>query len=304
MRVPINLSSQPYENLRPFYLAAGMAAVLLAALALLVVWNVRQNRHETSLLTEQSDRLDKDLQIVRREQGELERWLARPEVLEIRDRSDFLNSVIVRKSLSWTQMFMDMEKILPERVQVTAIYPGLNQDQQAELKLTVSATSVQPLVDFLKSLESAPQFGSPVVESQRFPAEKALDPSIVLQLSVLYHQNAAASSSSSQEAPRKLPAALADSAPQRPATYLAPPPGPPVPSEALGVKQGSPAPSDALGVNPATPPPSDAPVWNPKAPPLSEVLGRKPGSPAPSGAPGGFPARPRRGTPPPGEEDR
>jgi type IV pilus assembly protein PilN len=282
MKVPINLASQPYENLRPFYLAAGIAAVLLTALALLVVWNVRQNDHETRRLTEQSDRLEKDLQSARREQRDLQQWLARPEVLEIRDRSAFLNSIIARKSLSWTQMFMDMEKILPERVQVTAIHPSLNKDQQAELKLTVSAPSVQPLVEFLKSLESAPQFGAPVVESQRFPAEKAADTNIVLELSVLYHQTAEAPTAFPQAATRKgareLPAALADAAPERPASPLAPPPA-------------APAPSDAPGVNPAPPAPSGGPVWNPAAPPLSDVLGRKQ-------------ARPRRGTPLSGEEDQ
>ena len=200
MRAPLNLASQPYENLRPFYLAAGLAGVLLAALTLLVVWNVRQNRNETRLLTEQSDRLQTDLKNLSREQQDVEQWLARPAVREIRDRSAFLNSIIVRKSLSWTQMFMDLEKILPERVEVNAIRPSLNQSQQAELHLTVSAASVPPLVELLKDLESAPQFGSPVVDSQRFPAEKAADPNIILELRVGYHQTGDAPTLSSQEA--------------------------------------------------------------------------------------------------------
>ena len=205
MRIPINLASQPYENLRPFYLAAGVAAVLLVALSSWVAWNLRLNRNETRMLTEQNDRIENDLKSLRREQRELEVWLAKPEVREIRDRSAFLNSLILRKSLSWTQMFMDLEKILPDRVEVTAIHPTLNESLQPELHLTVSAGTVQPLVQLLKELESAPQFGSPAVESQRFPAEKATDPNIILELKVGYHQvaeepAAAASAGTSERA--------------------------------------------------------------------------------------------------------
>lgn len=113
MRVPINLASRPYENLRPVYNAAGLAAILLVALALVVAWADWQNRRDTRLLTEQVSQLEAAMADLAREQLELEQGLRRPEMQEIRERSAFLNSLIVRKSLSWTQMFMDLETILP-----------------------------------------------------------------------------------------------------------------------------------------------------------------------------------------------
>ena len=188
MRVPINLASRPYENLRPYYNAAGLAAILLVALASMVAWHDWQNRRDTRLLTEQSNQLETAMAELGREQQELEQWLGRPEVQEIRDRSAFLNSLIVRKSLSWTQMFMDLETILPARAQVTAIRPRLNRDQQVEVNLTVAAASMGPLVEFLKKLEAAQQFGSPVVHAQRPPSTASTDGQITLDLSVLYHQ--------------------------------------------------------------------------------------------------------------------
>lgn len=188
MRVPINLASRPYENLRPYYNAAGLAAILLVALASMVAWNDWQNRRDTRLLTEQSNQLETAMAELDREQQELEQWLGRPEVQEIRDRSAFLNSLIVRKSLSWTQMFMDLETILPARAQVTAIRPRLNRDQQVEVNLTVAAASMGPLVEFLKKLEAAPQFGSPVVHAQRPSSTASTDGQITLDLSVLYYQ--------------------------------------------------------------------------------------------------------------------
>lgn len=188
MRVPINLASQPYENLRPLYSAAVLALALLMALALTLALKERRNRNQTRLLTEQSEQLDKGLADLRREQRELTQWLGRPDVQEIRDRSAFLNSLIIRKSLSWTQMFMDLEKVLPNQVLVTAIRPGKSESAQAQLKITVAAGTVPPLVEFLKNLEAAPQFAKPVVDLQHFPTDKSLDPHIILELSVVYHQ--------------------------------------------------------------------------------------------------------------------
>ena len=198
MRVPINLASRPYENLRPYYNAVGLAAILLVALALVVAWTDWQNRRDTRLLTEQASQLETAMADLGREQQELEQWLRRPEVQQIRDRSDFLNSLIVRKSLSWTQMFMDLETILPPRAQVTGIQPRLNQSQQVEVALTVVATSMGPLVEFLKKLESARQFGSPEVHSQRPPANLGAQEQILLDLSVLYRQAAPDSPSSAE----------------------------------------------------------------------------------------------------------
>ncbi|MBI2815661.1 MAG: hypothetical protein HYX72_01855 [Acidobacteria bacterium] len=199
MRVPINLASQPYENLRPMYLAAVAGVLLVIALSLTVAWKSQQNRNDTRTLAEQSEQLDRDMVKLRNEEQELITWLGRPEVQEIRDHSAFLNSLIVRKSLSWTQIFMDLEKILPHKVQVAAIRPSPNREAQAQLNLTVSSPAVAPLIEFLKNLEDSAQFGTPVVDSQRFPAERAPDQNISLELSVLYRQGGTEAATNARE---------------------------------------------------------------------------------------------------------
>ena len=198
MRFSINLSSEPYENLRPLRAAVALLTLLGVVLSFTVAWKARHNRGETRVLAEQSDRLDQDLVNLRREQRDLTQWLFRPEVQTIRDRSTFLNLLIVRKSLSWSQLFMDLEKVLPDKVQVAAIRPSRNDSAQAQLNLTVLSLSVAPLVEFLKNLESSPQFAKPVVNAQRYPGEKSNDQTIALDLSVLYQQSATAGPSSGE----------------------------------------------------------------------------------------------------------
>jgi type IV pilus assembly protein PilN len=192
MRFSINLASEPYENLRPLRSAVALLALLAVVLSLTLAWKAQHNRRETRVLAEQSDRLDRDLVNLRREQGDLTQKLLRPEVQTIRDRSNFLNSLIIRKSLSWSQLFMDLEKVLPDQVQVATIRPSHNESAQAQVNLTVLSMTVAPLVEFLKNLESSPQFAKPVVNGQRYPGEKATERTIALDLSVLYQQNSAA----------------------------------------------------------------------------------------------------------------
>lgn len=188
MNVRFNLASHPYENLRPRYALAGMSLLLVAVLAALLVGRERQQRAETRSITQQMARFEQEMQDLAREQRELDEWLRRPEVQEIRDHSAFLNSLIRRKSLSWTQMFLDLEKILPARAQVTAIQPRVNRSQEPELAISVTADDMGPLVELLKNLESSSQFGSPAVQSQRFSTDRNSKTQVAIDLRTLYRQ--------------------------------------------------------------------------------------------------------------------
>ena len=173
MMTRFNLASHPYENLRPRYLLAAMALVLAVVLAGILITRERQQDAETRSITQQMARFNQEMDNLAQQRRELDEWLRRPEVQEIREHSAFLNSLIARKSLSWTQMFLDLEEILPHNAQVTAIQPRVNRSQQQpELSLLVLSDSMGPLVELLKNLESSSRFGSPAVLSQRFSEDK------------------------------------------------------------------------------------------------------------------------------------
>lgn len=188
MSVRFNLASHPYENLRPSYVLAAVGIVLLVVLAGFLVSREQQQSAETRSITRQMARFEQEVESLASEQSELDEWLRRPEVQEIRDHSAFLNSLILRKSLSWTQMFLDLEQILPDRAQVTAIQPRVNRSQQPGLALAVTAEEMGPLVELLKNLESSSQFGSPTVLSQRFTADRNSVPQVEMTLQTSYRQ--------------------------------------------------------------------------------------------------------------------
>ena len=193
MRIPINLASQPLENLRPLRTAAVLAALAAVVLGVVIVQRELRSRSEDRSLIEQQDKLEVSLQILRGQQQELESWLTTPQAAQIRERSGFLNSLILRKGLSWTQMFVDLEKTLPPNARIVSIKPALSPTKDVELTLTVAASDMKPLVDFLKKLEASPQFGAPTPNAQRYNTDKIGGGEITMALTTRYRQEHLAS---------------------------------------------------------------------------------------------------------------
>jgi type IV pilus assembly protein PilN len=212
MRVPINLASHPLENLRPVRAAVVAAALVAAVLGILLLNRELRSRTEFRSLIQEQAELESSLRGLTAQQQELEAALSTTEAQQIRERSGFMNSLILRKSLSWTQLFMDLEKTLPASARITAIQPQLNATEDVDLNLTVAAASMEPLVEFLKNLESSTEFGPPVVGSQRYLTERSAESGIELAVTTRYVQNRT----------KNLPAGpKPDSAPVQPAAVSA-----------------------------------------------------------------------------------
>ena len=53
-------------------------------------------------------------------------------------RSEFLNHLFLQKSFSWTTALMDLEKVLPQGVQVMSIDPQMAKDGHVIMRLRVN----------------------------------------------------------------------------------------------------------------------------------------------------------------------
>jgi Tfp pilus assembly protein PilN len=184
----LNLATQPFVNRRRFYTLSGAAAsVLLLTLAILLVIFTRNFRNEIGIrkqmttMRQEIDRLDT-------EQQRIEEVLKRPESSDILDRNDFLNTLIREKAVSWTRIFMDLEKVMPDRVQTLALHPspqipGKESGKNAsivpaswdgplvmELRLQIASENFDSMVKLVRNMEKSP-FNKPVVGSTNPKAE-------------------------------------------------------------------------------------------------------------------------------------
>lgn len=81
-----------------------------------------------------------------------------PQNRSIRDRSQFLNDLFYRKAFSWTQVFEDLEQVMPPRVHVVSITPDLASDNELVIKLVVAGDSHDRALELVRKMEDSQRF--------------------------------------------------------------------------------------------------------------------------------------------------
>ena len=187
MRMSINLATRPYEDLRSFFLRWGvLLAVMLAITAALVYkgfdgWrHTRDVGHSIAEKETAMSRMDREI-------NSAQVTLNQPNNKTLRDQSEFLNELIARKAFSWTQVFSNLEQMMPARLHVVSIQPELDEQNQLELKMTVSGDSRERVVELLRKMEESEQFRAPQLSSESVEQQGRMN----FQITALYVPHAA-----------------------------------------------------------------------------------------------------------------
>src|ERR1700682_7442 len=165
MRVRLNLATKAQETHRRFMVVAGLVAAVAGIIFLAFGLHVYSVRNVDARLRAQSEATSRKIAELQAERAELERFFAQPENAKLHDRAAFLNSLIDGRSFNWTQMFMDLERILPGGVRVVSIEPRQVKGR-VEVKLTVGAASDETKLKFLRALEESRQFSGIELDSE------------------------------------------------------------------------------------------------------------------------------------------
>lgn len=186
MRVPVNLSSQPFRRDRPVLIGSAFAALLLlVTLGVLISLSVTERRQtaDTQLAL---TRINAQLVRIRQEQTKLDAQMRLPGYSAVLDRNVLLNALIARKSISWTRIFADLESVLPPNVRLVAVRPQVNARNELFLDMTVAADTPEPVIAFIAKLEGSDVFGSTAVSGITPPTQT--DAFYRYRLSVNYAQ--------------------------------------------------------------------------------------------------------------------
>ena len=154
-------------------------------MTLLVVSFVRTDRTPEQLLGRQQELLAEQRRLV--DLGSAaSRQLQSESTTEILERTAFLNELLVRKGVSWTRTFLDLEVVLPPAVRMLTIQPEVARGDTIRLDMTVSAKAPTDFIEFLKTLEGSELFQTPAVRGSVPPSDG--DPTFRYQLTVEYDQ--------------------------------------------------------------------------------------------------------------------
>jgi Tfp pilus assembly protein PilN len=186
MRIPVNLSSQPFQRNRAMLAASIAVGLALAAVLACLIALIIQDRGQMADVRQDIARMNRDIRRAQAEQTSLASVLARPENAEVLERSVFLNALLYRKGISWTRIFSDLEKVLPYNVKIVQIAPALDAQNRVQLNMTVASEAPEPEIQLLLAMENSPLFGE-VQEVQQVPPTQA-EPLYRYRITVTYAQ--------------------------------------------------------------------------------------------------------------------
>lgn len=202
MRLDINLASQPYEDARQFWLRWGtaLATAAILTLALLTItitdWLAAGVDHAT-MANYRVEIAQRD-----RKRQQAEEFLNRPENRATRDQSQFINGLIERKSLSWTHVLEDLEKVMPARVHLVSIHPEMDEDNQLTLKMVVGGDSRERAIELARRMEESQHFTQTYIETEHAAAVGSGD-TVQFNISGVYVPEAAPAATPKTEISRR-----------------------------------------------------------------------------------------------------
>jgi type IV pilus assembly protein PilN len=186
MKIGINLASEPFRRDRPMFVGSAAVAVLMTASLGTLIYLALMDRGIIEQARQTQAQLDRELRSVTAEKRKIDADVVRPENSEVLERSVLINELLLRKGISWTRIFADLEKTLPPNVRVTQIKPQVDNNDKIQLEMTVAADSAEPLTEFLGKLEASDVFGSYNVSVTQAPTQT--DPFYRYRMTVSYVQ--------------------------------------------------------------------------------------------------------------------
>jgi len=188
MKVRLNLATNPLQTHRKFLAVSGLIGAFAGIVFLALAGHVYSVRKSNEALRLRADAVRQEMVGLMRQRDELENFFKEEQNAKLNERSTFLNSLIDEQSLNWTQMFMDLEKILPTGVRVVSIEPA-HERGHVLVKLMVGAFSDDSKLKFVRALENSPAF-----KEVRVVSEKDVEPQpgsgdldrVQIQLTVVY----------------------------------------------------------------------------------------------------------------------
>ncbi len=159
MQVRLNIATKPLESHRRFLAGAGLLAVLAGIVFLALGWHVYSTLRAQEALRRKEQENNNRAALLQHRRKELDDFFARTENAKLKERAAFVNGIIDERSFDWTQMFMDLEKLVPVGVHVVSIQPQLEKGHMF-VRLLVAATTDESKIKFLHAMENSTAFSN------------------------------------------------------------------------------------------------------------------------------------------------
>lgn len=167
MRVNVNLATQKFEVVRLFLwratVAISLAAAALIVLLLFAIWNYKTTSESGKEIKE----LERQIAGLQQQRAMAEAIENRPDNRDVTEQKNFWNRQIAHRAFSWTQLFNDLQRIMPRRAYLVSVSPELTEDNKVKLKLTIKGERHEDALELQKRMETSERFRQPKIEQEQ-----------------------------------------------------------------------------------------------------------------------------------------
>jgi len=175
MHVRLNLATRPLVSHRRFLAGTAILGALGIILFLGLSWRFYTLRKEQEDLRTRTSKIEREWNAVNQQRGDLEKYFHQQEAAGFQDHAKFVVGVLEARSINWTQMFMDLEHILPPGVHVVHIQPKLDKGI-VSVYFVVGAANQEAELKLLRAFEGSTSFSHVQLLSEKAATQPGSDP--------------------------------------------------------------------------------------------------------------------------------
>lgn len=166
MRLNINLATQKYEDVRQFYVRWSVAIGASAVLMLVLIGFAWRNFNNSSQSGQRIRQLQAEIADLQKQRAAAEAISNLPENHDVTEQKNYWNRQINRRQLSWTQLFNDLQRIMPARAFLSSVHPEVTMDNRLKLTLVVMGDTHENGLELQKKMEKSERFRSPQITAE------------------------------------------------------------------------------------------------------------------------------------------
>lgn len=188
----INLATAPFRRERAQNAGLALICFVLTCSLLVLISLILHARAQAADLRRIIDRENTQLRRVQQDESKFATVLGKPDNADVFSKSVFLNELIARRGVSWTQVFKDLGTVMPSNVRLIGIrLPQVAAEEgngvnHVQLDMIVGTDRPDAVIDLLKKLQESTLFGAAQVMNQQPPSQN--DPFYKYRVTVAYAQ--------------------------------------------------------------------------------------------------------------------
>lgn len=153
-----NLSTRPFYNSRAVHAVLGVLAVIVLGVTAFNLYEGMNLTVAQRTLGAHAEESEAEAGRLRTEAATIRAQIDPKELNVVSAAAREANAIIDRRAFSWSELFSQVEDVLPEDVRITAMHPEIDKDGTFAVSISVESRRVEDLDAFVEALEARSTF--------------------------------------------------------------------------------------------------------------------------------------------------